>query len=65
MKKFKDFITEKKAQYQAAFYKGLYSRNKGIFYRLRIGPFDNIDSTYDICKSFDIEINSCIILEEK
>ena len=33
MKKFKDFITEKKAQYQAAFYKGLYSRNKGIFYR--------------------------------
>ena len=39
--------------------------NKGIFYRLRIGPFNNIDSTYDICKSFDIEINSCIILEEK
>ena len=33
MKKFKDFITEKKAQYQAAFYKGLYSRNKGVFYR--------------------------------
>jgi len=33
MKQFKDFITEKKAQFQAAFYKGLYSRNKGIFYR--------------------------------
>ena len=31
MKKFKAFITEKKAQYQAAFYKGLYSRNKGVF----------------------------------
>ena len=39
--------------------------NKGIFYRLRIGPFSDIDSTHKICKSFDIEINSCIILEEK
>lgn len=39
--------------------------NKGIFYRLRIGPINNLNEVFEICKYFNFDKNSCVISEEK
>ena len=38
--------------------------NKGIFYRLRVGPFSKLDEVYKSCDTFNIDKKNCIILEE-
>ena len=38
--------------------------NKGIFFRLRIGPINNLNEVFEICKYFNFDKNSCVISEE-
>jgi len=38
--------------------------DKGIFYRLRVGPFKSENDVHEVCKVFKIDKKNCIILEE-
>ena len=37
---------------------------KGIFYRLRTGPFASLKNAYDTCMIFKIQKTKCLILED-
>ena len=38
--------------------------DRGLFYRLRVGPFKTLDEVYKVCSVFQISKKECIILEE-
>ena len=38
--------------------------DRGIFYRLRVGPFNSKKEVYKVCAVFKIDKKNCIILEE-
>jgi len=37
---------------------------KGVFYRLRTGPFVSLKNAYNICSIFKIQKDKCLILED-
>lgn len=38
--------------------------DRGVFYRLRVGPFKSLDKVNSVCTFFKIDKSTCIILEE-
>ena len=39
-------------------------KDRGVFYRLRVGPFKSLEEVQNVCNSFKIDKSNCIILRE-
>ena len=39
--------------------------DKGTHYRIRIGPYKNLNDVYKLCFDLDIKNNECLIVKDK
>ena len=40
-------------------------KDRGTYYRVRVGPFNNVKEIYKICLDFKVKDNECLIVKDK
>ena len=40
-------------------------KDRGIYYRVRVGPFNNVKDIYKLCLDIKVKDNECLIVKDK